>query len=206
MTGAKDQLFDAMRRAFTGRRSWKESEFSYENRLARPEMDTIRKALESWYTRFPDDDKDLRARFRKKDDYEHRCALFELYCHETLLRCGYSVEVHPDLPGRPEHPDFLAYDAPIRKTRLAYLECRMVLEPSGLTKANRIKSDLFAHMDERFGVTGISFFIDVKAPNERGQWVIQPDGGKQLFTDISPYQPPNVVILPLSGPISPSET
>lgn len=199
MTGAENQLFDTMVRKFTGKRSWNESEFSYENRSARPEMGTLRKALDSWYTRFPDDDKDLRARFRKKDDYTHRSALFELYCHEILGRCGYSVEVHPKLHGRPEHPDFLTYDAETRKNKIAYLECRMVLEPPDLRKADRIKRDLYAHLDERFGLTGVSFFIDVKAPKERERQVTQYIAGVNGSIEerthsiaVAPLQTPNL--------------
>jgi hypothetical protein len=181
---AEEKLFDTGRRTETGERTGRESEFAYENRSANPEIDLIRQYLEDWYSHLHDQDKDLRARFRSKDDYQHRCALFELYCHEILRRCGYGVEVHPDLPGREEHPDFLTYDSSKKhKRRLSYLECRMVLEPEYLKKAGRIKQELYAYLEGRFGTTGTRFFIKVMAPKEREQQVTDPDGGRKVFVE-----------------------
>ena len=69
----------------------------------------LRIALEGWYSRYPSDGRsDLRSRFRSKDNRNHDGALFELACHEILLRLGFKLEIHPSIPESNNHPDFLA--------------------------------------------------------------------------------------------------
>ena len=162
-------------------KGWTESEYAYENRSARADMETIRRTIEKWYEHYPDNDKDLRARFRSKDDQAHRGALFELYCHEVLLTCGYSVDLHPDLPRIRTHTDFLISAEREQQNKLAYFECRMVLEPYYMTKADNMRRALFQHLDDRFAGTGVKFFIDVTTPKERETIIIGPDGIKRFM-------------------------
>lgn len=85
-----------------------EPTYAFLNRTTRPEFGSVRDRLEDWFTRFPDHSKgDLAARF-KSDNTPHHAAHFELFLHELLLRLGCSVEVHPEVRGRPTRPDFLA--------------------------------------------------------------------------------------------------
>jgi hypothetical protein len=42
---------------------------------------------------------DLRQRFRSRDDEQFRSAFLELYLHESLLRAGYAITIHPSVDG-----------------------------------------------------------------------------------------------------------
>ena len=68
-------------------------------------MQTARDELERWCSRFPDQDGDLRSRFRGPDN-NHDGAFLELFLYELLPRLGLSVKVHPRLADR-SRPDFL---------------------------------------------------------------------------------------------------
>jgi hypothetical protein len=71
-----------------------------------------RNATEEWFGRIPDPEQlDLRRRFQSSDDSQHIAAYWEIYLHEFLLRCGYSVQAHPLHGQGVKSPDFLATSA-----------------------------------------------------------------------------------------------
>jgi hypothetical protein len=101
-------LFDDFER--TEHRSGRESEppFACLNISARPAFVAIREMLEQWFSRYPGEHRqDLRNHFRERKPHRHASAFFELFLHEYLLRPGYTVIVHPDLPETSGRPDFL---------------------------------------------------------------------------------------------------
>ena len=64
--------------------------------------------MEQWFLEIPEAERqDLQQRFRSPIERQHRSAVFELFLHHFLLRCGFQVEFHPDVPGVTTHPDFL---------------------------------------------------------------------------------------------------
>jgi hypothetical protein len=68
----------------------------------------IRTLLEQWFLEIPEAGRqDLQQRFRSPIERQHRSAVFELFLHHFLLRCGFQVAFHPDVPGVTTHPDFL---------------------------------------------------------------------------------------------------
>ena len=74
----------------------------------RPGIVAIRALLEEWFLELPEDERlDLQQRFRSPIERQHRSAVFELFLHHMLLRCGFEIEFHPDIPGVTTHPDFL---------------------------------------------------------------------------------------------------
>ncbi|KXB05054.1 hypothetical protein AKJ49_01460 [candidate division MSBL1 archaeon SCGC-AAA382A03] len=100
-------LFDDIERDLERPRLDNEPCFEYLNISARIESQKIRELLEQWFKRYPSEHQDdLRGRFRDKDDRIHIGAFFELYLHELMIRSGYEVEVHPDINGTTNHPDF----------------------------------------------------------------------------------------------------
>lgn len=101
-------LFDDIDRTCTDIPSRTELQFVYLNRSARQAADTIRRVLEDWFSRYPDDEKhSLRKQFRA-NDIGHHSAFFELMLHELLLRQGCSVSIHHDPgTGKSTRPDFL---------------------------------------------------------------------------------------------------
>jgi hypothetical protein len=89
--------------------AWRdEDSFTFLNRAAGVVWQRQRDLLEAWYRDFPDEDGDLRARFRAKDPRQHYPGWWELYVH-ALFRClGYTMTVHPSIPGTDARIDFLA--------------------------------------------------------------------------------------------------
>lgn len=89
-------------------RRYGDSIYAYDRDSERPGMVAIRALLEDWFAEVPGNEQlDLQKRFRSPTERHHRSAMFELFLHHFLLRCGLRVCFHPDLPGIPTHPDFL---------------------------------------------------------------------------------------------------
>ena len=82
--------------------------YTYYRDSERPGIVAIRTLLEEWFLELPEDERlDLQQRFRSPIERQHRSAVFELFLHHMLLRCGFEIEFHPDIPGVTTHPDFL---------------------------------------------------------------------------------------------------
>ena len=87
------------------------TQFESLNECADPDFAYARSFVGEWFEHFPDSaaKSDVHARITSKDDDQHQTALFELYIHELLLRCGFTVVAHPPLKnGVRKRPDFLA--------------------------------------------------------------------------------------------------
>lgn len=54
----------------------------------------------------PEHRKHVHGRLDSKDDTQHYAASFELFLYALFNRLGFSVTVHPDIPGTSRHPDF----------------------------------------------------------------------------------------------------
>jgi hypothetical protein len=104
---------------------YSEPDYEFLDRSAREDSQCIRTVLESWFSRYPEKHKnDLRARFQSTDNYQHSSASFELLLHESLLRLGSSVELHPHISNRKgKHPDFKATDAEGNQFYLEAVQC-----------------------------------------------------------------------------------
>lgn len=68
----------------------------------------------------PHERQDIGSRLRRPEDHTFRAAFLELYLHESLVRSGFDVEFHPELPGVSRRPDFLARSS----SSTFYLEAR----------------------------------------------------------------------------------
>lgn len=105
------KLFDEWERTETRPAKNHEPKFEYVNLSARPAFIAIRRLLEDWFSRYPDSPesgkRDIRNRFRDRNDQNHTGAFFELFLNELFRRLGYTLIPHPDIPGVPTHPDFL---------------------------------------------------------------------------------------------------
>jgi hypothetical protein len=106
-------LFDDIERTLPGPATYSESTFEFLNRAAGERWSGIRELLEAWFGEYPDDTSTdnskskLRKAFRKRDERQHIGAWWELYDYTLYRRLGYSVIVHPEVPGIPTQPDFL---------------------------------------------------------------------------------------------------
>jgi hypothetical protein len=100
------------------------SVFDFHNRVDRPKWARVRDELEDWYSQYPDDDGELRKRFRSRRQDQHFGAWWELYMYTCYRRLGYGIVVHPTLPNYDTKPDFLV----THNSEGAYVECKAVLE------------------------------------------------------------------------------
>lgn len=102
-------LFSVGQRENPRHAGYAESSFAFLDRVAQPYWARVRDELDRWFHDFPKGEsaKDLRNRFRKDDPRQHYAAWWELYLYTFLRRSGFEVEVHPQLRGSGDRPDFL---------------------------------------------------------------------------------------------------
>jgi hypothetical protein len=78
------------------------------NRVAGTYWEHPRRLIQEWANRLPDEAyADIRGRLQK-DNHTSQSAFLELYLHESLLRAGYEVTVHPEHAHTRRHVDFFA--------------------------------------------------------------------------------------------------
>lgn len=101
-----NRVFDDRERTDPSPASHSENSTAFLNRVAGAYWDQVRDLIEDWASRVPDAPRrDIVARLRSSSDRQSRAAFWELYLHETFVRAGYEVELHPSVEGaRP--PDF----------------------------------------------------------------------------------------------------
>ena len=105
------RLFDDCDRTDTAPIAPGESFYEFLNRSAVDEPGRSRDLSERWFADYVDDAAASELNrfvsdFRSKDDTQHHAAWLELCVHQMLVRLGFSVDIHPDVPGTPKHPDF----------------------------------------------------------------------------------------------------
>lgn len=110
VTAARAPIFDVAERVEGRPSDHVESTFDFLNRVAGDHWAHARDLIQAWADGLsgPDDYLDLRQRLRSRDDDQFRSAFLELYLHESLIRAGYTVVVHPAVPGTSRRPDFYA--------------------------------------------------------------------------------------------------
>ena len=106
-------LFKEFKRTHDGPGDPGESLYKYIYRSSRLEAAQARDLCNWWFADYANDvSEDELSRFlgdfRSKGLKQHYAAWFELLTHQLLVRLGFSVTVHPDLPGNDKHPDFEA--------------------------------------------------------------------------------------------------
>lgn len=102
-------LFDAITRTDDSPARHLEGRYRFLNRKAGVFFDRIRATMEEWWRRYPAEGRaDLRGRLRSGSGDAFSGAFWELYQHESLIRQGYAVTLHPEVPGTSGRPDFLA--------------------------------------------------------------------------------------------------
>ncbi|MCK4822589.1 hypothetical protein KA005_42890 [bacterium] len=196
-------LFDEITREDTAPAAYSEGEFKYLNETGRTEASAIRHVLEDWFSHYSEGDrKEFIQRFRSGNDDHFRACVFELYIHELLRACGYSVEVHPKMQNeRNTRPDFLAKQ---NCDDAVYIECTVASEGSDTERsAETRKKVVFDTLDQ---MESPDFFLDLQL---RGVPTTSPPGSRlrrQItswlqslnFEDIVQiYQHDGIVLLPV---------
>lgn len=110
MRAVREPIFDNVERLDAKPAEHRESTYEFLNRVAGDYWEHPRVLMQTWLDRLTEeqDYNDLRQRLRSRDDEQFRSAFLELYLHECLVRGGYAVTVHPDVPASSHRPDFKA--------------------------------------------------------------------------------------------------
>lgn len=99
------RLFDDIPRTHQGIAAPNEDTFSFLDRSAWRESESVRESLGVFFRRYP---KEARAELKSKFRSQFTSAFTELFLHDLLLRLGCEITVHPVLGETASRPDFLA--------------------------------------------------------------------------------------------------
>jgi hypothetical protein len=101
-------LFTERQRTDSSPKANRESDFVFLDRSARAEVERVRQFLETLAAGYPQEElAELIARVRSGNDTHFKSAIFELVLHAFLVRLGYTLRPHPELPnGLASRPDF----------------------------------------------------------------------------------------------------
>ncbi len=141
-----------------GPAKYREPNFAYLERTARPEFAKVRAQMEIWVAAYPEAEReDLIKRMRSHDDQHSSAAFFELYLYTLFRKLGYEADVHPEAGDRGRRPDFRIQSEHGAKF---FLEAAVVSESSnsGRAAASRINDindaintiecpDFFLHLE-----------------------------------------------------------
>ena len=110
-------LFDNKQRTLQGPADYNADIYAYYNDSARADIDQVRIQLESWFAKYPENEKEeLKSRVKAT----FNPAIFELFIFALFMELGYSLEIHPEIPGTTKRPDYLAR----RDNELFYIEVK----------------------------------------------------------------------------------
>ncbi|WP_409141691.1 hypothetical protein [Cellulosimicrobium sp. RS] len=124
--------------------------------------DAVRGLVSDWVGRFPASERaDLTGRLLSPEDHHHRAAFLELYLHESLIRAGFGVEIHPVLANSDRQPDFLVHgsDEPF------YLEARATALASKKVGSNRRIGEFYDALNK---MDSPNFWLWVDVTSEGG--------------------------------------
>jgi len=151
----REPLWDEVERIDTSPARHGESSAVFLNRVAGDFWDQVRSVSEAWLSRVPDSAyRDLRSRLRSPLDRQSSAAFWELYLHETFVRAGFQVEVHPDVEGERRQPDFFVS----RGDEAFYVEATAVFGANEDPGATARRMRLY---DELNRIESPNFFLNV---------------------------------------------
>lgn len=110
MSPQRPPIFDDGTRSDPAPARHAEGTFAFLNRVAGTYWDHPRRLVQSWADHIADDVAytELRSRLRSTENHTNNSAFLELYLHEMLLAGGYTVTIHPPVPGTARRPDLHA--------------------------------------------------------------------------------------------------
>lgn len=145
------------------------------NRVAGDFWEQVRQLVQAWADHVDEsgDYDDLRARLRSSDDHQFQSAFLELYVHESLTAAGYTVTIHPEVPGGTRRPDFLARCDGVG----VYVEAIAPGPPDAARRAGARRDDFFDTVNK---VGDPNFMLSLDALTEGPT----PPAGAQLRTEL----------------------
>src|SRR5437016_5216462 len=128
-------LFDQRARTDKSPNHFGESQLEFLNRSGSEYSADVRSLLDDWLDHVPDAARASMEGALRGDNDAFQSAFWELYLHDAYRRSGYSVEIHPDVPGTGNHPDFRIE----RGAERFYLEAvRVGRTPADVGEQNRL--------------------------------------------------------------------
>lgn len=128
--------------------------FGFLDRTGSTFFEPVRDLLETWVGRVPSEHRAGIVGNLTGGDDTFESALWELYLYVAATGTGNHVEIHPDVPGRSKHPDFL-----VHSTTPYYLEAVAVGRPPADVAADRRLRDLETVLDQ-VRVDGVTLVFD----------------------------------------------
>ncbi len=147
-----------------------ESEFAFLDRCAWPKAERVRSLLNQCLNNYPPSEQpELVARLKSGDSRHFTSASFELFLHEYLIRQGFGITPHPELPnGSLKRPDFLVT---CPDGHQFYLEAVCASDDDGKDDAAEARKELALHyLNSR---PHRNFILSIKST---GDPVTQPSG------------------------------
>lgn len=136
--------------------TYSESTFAFLDRVDTPYWERVRALVEVWFDRLPASaQQDAAGRLQSADNRQFRGAFWELYCHETLIRLGYSVECHPQLSTGGKRPDFVACSG----QQSFVLEATAATKPDDETGSDRRAAQVYDVIDQ---LDSPNFFLAIE--------------------------------------------
>lgn len=124
MTTAPNQVFSDRERTDASPSGHNEPTAAFLDRVAGGYWDQVRELIENWVANLTESARpDIVGRLRSPDYAQHASAYWELYLHETFIRSGFQVTVHPAVAGSTRQPDFLV----TRGSEAFYVEAKCLV-------------------------------------------------------------------------------
>jgi hypothetical protein len=126
-----------------------ESLWEFYDACARPGYDEFRTTINQWLAEVPEKEKDsqeLIGRMKYGGNREFGACLCELSVHSFLIRLGFKVVAHPEIPGIAKRPDFAVFDDAGAMVA-AYVEVTSVNPPTAQEKEENRENPLYNAID-----------------------------------------------------------
>jgi hypothetical protein len=100
-------LFEDKKRVDKSPHQFGESYFDFLNRSGTLYFGAVRQLTEDWLNEVEPRARASLEGSLRADNHDFQSAFWELYLHEAYRRSGYSIDIHPQVPGSSNRPDFL---------------------------------------------------------------------------------------------------
>lgn len=167
MENPRKLVFDDKTRTNGSPPPYSVSTFEFLNETAGTAWEQPRALIQEWMNHIEDENEysDMVERFRSKDDAQFKGVYLELYLHEALRKAGYSVTLHPEVPGSNKRPDFLVSRGNTKFYLEAIVPALSHSERAQRKRENTVRDALNRISDKNFNI----FLIDLKGGKENPQ-------------------------------------
>jgi hypothetical protein len=147
------KLFENKHRTFSKPAGHNENSYDYYDRSARKDVAIIRKTLNKWFRKYPDEEKiELKNRFKKS----FSSAFYELFIFNLFKSQGFKVIIHPNAPSTTKRPDFLVS----KRTIEFYIEAKIATGES--KKQESLRKRMNQIYDSLNTINSPNFFLAIE--------------------------------------------